>query len=488
MNSHLIKSSARLFTSVLLVMTISSPAYSQTLTLEQVLQNVIDHYPSIRKASIQVERAKQESAKIDSTLGWQLGAQAGISRNVSPFGFASDKIDASGSLSHQLESGSTLSVDATLSHEDAESSFGTLPNPATTTSVNLNFREKLGQGADNPSFNEAKTSAEAGVVIVSAEKEKLYDQLAGNVIELYLSAAITQARISNISNTVSRTKRLQSFIKNREKFGITEEKDTLQVNAQLVGQQAELSGLKILWQKQRIALNRLMGVAAGSDFGPVIVYETDEGKTFEEVYADARNYSPDLKAIDGRILQADSAIRIQRDANKDNLDLILFIGARNQSGDSTVGSVNESDLVGGARLEFSQNQDKSGFDAQMYQSQLDRSAAIEDKRQILEDLHYDISSLIAEIEAGYEALSLYKQSVSSEDEKLKEAEKRYKTGRADTDQLIQFESQLSIAELSLELQQIELIRRSLTLQLKQGKLWASIKRHEIENYLAEDEL
>ena len=480
----------KLFFNGLILFVLTAPAYSQVLTLEQVLQRVIDHYPSIKIASIQVEKAKQESIKIDSQLAWQLGAQAGISRNVSLFGIASDKLDASGSLSHQLESGSSISLDASLSYEDSETSFSpAFPNPATSTSVNLSFRERLEQGADNPSFNEAKRSAEAGLVIVRAEKEKLYDQLATNVIELYLSAAVTQARISNISNAVTRTKRLQKFVVNREKFGIAEEKDTLQVNAQLVSQQAELSGLKILWQKQRIALNRLMGAAADADLKPVIVYEAHAEQTYEKVYGDARKYSPELKAVDGQISQADSAISIQRDANKDNLDLVLFVGARNQNGDTTIGGgVDDTELVGGARIEFSQNQDKSGLDAQMYQSQLDRSAAIEEKRQILEDLHYEVSSLLAEIEAGHDALSFYKKSVSSEDEKLNEAEKRYKKGRADTDQLIQFESQLSVAELSLELQQIELIRRSLTLQLKQGKLWSSVRKHEIENYLSEDEL
>ena len=197
-----------------------TPVYAETLTVEQVLQRVVNHYPSIKTASIQVEKARQESIKIDSQLGWQLGAHAGISRNVSLFGIASDKLDASGTLSHQLKSGSTLSIDAALSHEDSETSFSpTFPNPATLASVNLSFRERLAQGADNPSFNEAKTSAEAGVLIVSAEKEKLYDQLADNVISLYLSAATTQERITNISKTVKRTQRLQKFIKNREKLG-----------------------------------------------------------------------------------------------------------------------------------------------------------------------------------------------------------------------------------------------------------------------------
>ena len=476
------------FIGVTSLIVVTMPAYSQSLTLEQVLQRVIDHYPSIKTASIQVEKAKQESIKIDSQLAWQLGAQAGISRNVSLFGIASDKLDASGSLSHQLKSGSTLSIDASLAYEDSETSFSpTIPNPATVTSVNLSYREPLSQGASNPSFNEAKTSAKAGVIIAKAEKEKLYDQLANSVIDIYLSAAITQSRISNISKAVNRTQRLQKFIKNREKLGIAEEKDTLQVDAQLLSQKAELSALNIVWHKQRIALNRLMGSSVDAQLNPEIVTDNQDNQVFETVYKSASTHSPELKTVNGRILLADSAIRLQRDADKDNLDLILYVGATNQSGDLAVGNSNESDIVGGARLEFAQNQDKSGLDAQLYQAQLERSAAIEDKRQIIEDLHYDLSSLLVEIKASKDSLTVYKQSVDSERRKLKEAESRYKTGRADTDQLIQFESQLSIAELSLELQQIELVRRNLTLRLKQGGLWNSVHKPELDNFLLEDE-
>ena len=127
----------KLFFNGLILFVLTAPAYSQVLTLEQVLQRVIDHYPSIKIASIQVEKAKQESIKIDSQLAWQLGAQAGISRNVSLFGIASDKLDASGSLSHQLESGSSISLDASLSYEDSETSF----SPAFPQPGNIDQRE-----------------------------------------------------------------------------------------------------------------------------------------------------------------------------------------------------------------------------------------------------------------------------------------------------------------------------------------------------------
>lgn len=458
------------FVSLLFVITM--PAYSQALTIKQVIQNVIDKYPSVRAAALQVEKAKQEILKVESQLGWQLSAQAGVSHNVSVFNIASNTLSAGGAYAKLLDSGSTVSLDASLIYDDADTSFAGLPNPTATTNLNLNFRTPLKKGADNPAFEEGRFAATTGVTIKQAERSGLYDQLASTVIEIYLAAAITRARIDTTNDAVVRSKRLQKFIKNREKLGIAEEKDTLQVNAQLKNQLAELSGLNVIWEKQRMSLNRLMAAPIKTTFEPSI--KNFQVTTFEHAYEYAKKHSPLIKSADSRIRLAESAIRLRRDANEDQLDLVLFVGARNQSGDLPVGSSNESDIVAGAQLEFLQQQDKSGQDAELYQAQLDRGSAIEDKRQAMEDLYYDIASLHAEILASQKALYAHQKSVDSEKLKLEEAEQRYKTGRADTDQIIQFENQLSSAKFSYQLQRIELSRRLLNLDLKQGMLWKGI--------------
>lgn len=56
----------------------SSTSLAAALAPEQVLQKVIDHYPSIDIAAIEIERARQSIKVAESQLGWQLQAQAGI--------------------------------------------------------------------------------------------------------------------------------------------------------------------------------------------------------------------------------------------------------------------------------------------------------------------------------------------------------------------------------------------------------------------------
>ena len=40
---------------------LASPLYAQTMSFDQVLQRVVDHYPSLRSTEYQVEKARQET-------------------------------------------------------------------------------------------------------------------------------------------------------------------------------------------------------------------------------------------------------------------------------------------------------------------------------------------------------------------------------------------------------------------------------------------
>lgn len=464
----------RLFIVLLILMPVLVSA--QNMTLDQVVQKVVDHYPSLKVAAIQVERARQENIKVEGQLAWQLSAKGGVSRNISLFGTPTDRVDASGSLMRNLESGGSLAFNAGISREDATTTFSpSLPNPSTTSTVDLSFRQPLAKGSDNPAYTQGKEIAEANSIIRQAEQQAIIDQLAAKIIELFMSAKTTAARIDNTQQAINRSLRLQAYIKDRFSLGLSEDKDLLQVQAQLSRQQAEHRGLQVFWEQQRIALNRLMG----RDWSAPLALVSDKQNTLtnsshEKLYQQAAVYNPSIQKVNAQLNLADSAIKLSRDARQDNLDLLMFLGNQTYSGDTVSGSQTESEVFGGVSLEFNRGLDKSAYDAEIYQAQLDRDAALENKKQIMEDLHYDLAGLLAEIRAGNTAVKAYKASVGHERKKLKEAEQRYRAGRTDTDQLIQFESQLSQVILSYELQKIEVNRRYHNLNLLLGHLWRNI--------------
>lgn len=474
----LIKGLATGVFSMLLVFT----AHADKLTLQQVLQQVMDHYPSLKIASIQLERARQETIKVESQLGWQLGSQVAFARDMSLFGILSDNLSLSGNLDRQFSSGDSISVTAAITQDDAESSFSpALPNPATSTNLDLNYRMPLAKGSDNPVYSQGLELADAGVVLADAQKQQQYDSIASQLIELFMATAGTQARLENVQQSIQRTRRLQAYIKDRYSLGVAEEQDLLQVDAQLRGSEAELRSLEMAWQQQLVSLNRLMGRSWDQAFAPLIsTDENDPEKKLEQLLEQVKQHSPALKSSQGQLKQADSAIASSRDARKDQMDLVMFVGQKKLSGDIVSGDYDESEVVGGVRFEYGHGMDKSGFDAALYQAQLDRNAALQEQKQVLEDLHYDLSSLLAEIRTGKMALEAFSKSVNSEQAKLKEAIDRYRTGRTDTDQLIQFETQLAGAELALELQRIELARRYNKLGLLRGVLWEDIRLPEYQ--------
>ncbi|MDH5711718.1 MAG: TolC family protein, partial [Gammaproteobacteria bacterium] len=123
--------------------------------------------------------------------------------------------------------------------------------------------------------------------------------------------------------------------------------------------------------------------------------------------------------------------------------------------------------------------------AELYQAQLERSKVLYDRNLLLEDLTYKLAGLLAEISANNQSIRAYEKSVNSEKQKVDEAMKRYRSGRIDTDVLIKFEDQLSLASYSLELQRIALVQRNYQLQIVLGTLWNNIKKPEFQDHLNE---
>jgi len=453
----------------------ASNVSAENLSLQQVLQRVVDHYPSIKSAALQVKKASQENIKVESQLSWLMKSNAGYARETSLFGTATDRYNLGAGVNRSLDNGGLLGFNASISREDAKDTFGpTVPNPATKTRVDVNYRHKFSKGAGNPLYAEGLESAQAGELLALSDTLSLYDQLASQVIELYLAAATTQARINSIDKTIDRAQRLKKYIEDEFKLGLSEEKDVLQVDARLRINEADKKSLQVAKQKQVISLNRLMGRSWDKALLADTKVKRFDLKTYIELYQQSQSHSPALKRIDARLQLADSSIRSSRDKRKDDLDLVLYIGNEFNEGDTTIGDLDESEIVGGISVEFNRGLDKSGFDADLRQAHYDKGIALEDKKQVLEDLQYEVSSLLAEIKSSELALIAFKNSVKAEDKKLEEALTRYKDGRIETDRIIDFESQLSVAELSLDLQTIELIRRYHQLNLIRGFIWKDI--------------
>ena len=457
---------------IAILLTGLAPSVSaQSWTMEQILQKVIKHYPSLKIASMQVEKAAKETIRVDSQLGWQLSGQSGIAHDVSLLGTPFDQLMIGGGAAKKLDSGDILSLSGSIRYEDYEEPM-TPPNPSTHLDLEINYRKSLAKGAGNADYQLAATQALAGSKMARSQARSQYDQMASQVLALYLQAVIIQRQIANVKTSIRHSRRLDKFVKSRLEFGISQSKDQLQVTAQLNGLDAKLKGLNLLWIQQQITLNRLMGLPWDNKIRINLTASSPlQNGDLQGLIDESILHSPELMVIDSELTIADALIKNKSNNRKDTLDLVGYVGNKRTSGS---GLTNSEPTIG-IRLEYQGSADQSGYDAELSQAYLDRSIALQKQADLRDQIHYQIASLLAEIKWSRSAHSAARLSVQSEQAKLTEAEERYRKGRIEVDQLIQFEAQLTESKLALALQQVELERRQYQLTLLRGAIWKKIE-------------
>ncbi len=452
-----------------------APAPAADLSLPQVLQAVVDHYPSLRSAALQVEKARENTAQVEARLGWQLAAQGGVAKDTSFIGGGVKRIDTGASMARMLESGDSLAFTGSIRREDADTPLSpALPNPVTSTDLEVNYRKPLDKGAGFADYQLALSQAEISVLLAQAEQSQLYDQLAAQVADIFLAAVATRGRIDNVKKSLQFTQRLQQFIRGRLSLGIAEDKDSLQITAQFDSQQAQLKALELAWAQQKIGLNRLMGRDWDAELSFGDADPQVPAGDLQQLAGEAKQHSATMQRLQAQLRLADDAISRQLEARKDQLDLVSFFGNRSNLGDSASGNADNSEWIGGVRLEYKHGVEQKGFDAAIRQAHLERDINLQNQRQLIEDLTYDVASLLAEIKAAQASVEAYAVASASQRAQLKEADERYRKGRIDVDRVIQFETQLAAGELAQALQHIELQRRLYKLALLRGEVWREV--------------
>ena len=451
-------------------------AAAERLSMQQMLLRILETYPSLRVASLEVARASQDSARVEGQLSWVLGAQAGAGHQLSFFGTPSDRFDAGATLSRRLASGNSVEFGAGYAYEDSTVAFSPfIPNPSHRTTIDANLRVPLQRGSGNPEYEQASLIAEAQTEIARASWYATRDQLASQALNIYFAAALTRARLADAEHSIERARRLRRFIAENAELGLSEEKDQLQADARLRARLAEQQSLRVGWEQQRTSLNRLTGRAWDAEFEPdADPKATAELAATELMFEEVQTNSAELRRYQQQITISDAVLQVKRDQRKDIFDLVLGVGARSTQGDTDAGGQSDEELVGGVRVEFSRATDAQGLDAEVRQAELDRVIALQEQQRVHDDLRYQVYGLVAEIQAAELALTEQQARLRSEQLKLDEAVERYRMGRIDTARLIDFEGDVFVTELIITQQRIELAAKRAQLDLLRGTLWVGV--------------
>ncbi|MDH3325981.1 MAG: TolC family protein [Gammaproteobacteria bacterium] len=446
-------------------------ASAETMTLDRVLQTALTNSLPLQIAAMQTERAALESDKVNSKLGWNVTGKTNFDHDVGFTGTPSNKLNTMAGMSRMLPNGDVIGGNANYSIENSEFVFSKeFPNPAHRINLDLSYRKPLQQGAGNPLFHNGLIKAEAGTALSEESRLVLQDNFTTQVVETYYASLLIQASIKNNKQAMERAERLITFIKKNTKLGLAEEKDLLQVVAQLQSLKADQSSLQLAWLQQSAAINRLMGRAYQDKFKPVMPRSLPALPDKEQTALDeAISYSPSLRIQDAKIKLAETMLDDLRNNNKNKLDLVMSIGTRSAYGKNGMNNtVNETDYALMAGVEYSRAVDKRGIVAELEQAMMDRTIALREIENIKLELNYAVYGLLQEITATDAAINQYVKRVTREQQKLNEAESRYHRGRTTTQELIMFENDLSIAKFLLQQKRIDLAHRYARLNLLRG--------------------
>lgn len=471
------------FTSVL----VTTPVIAETnndLSIYQVMQRVLDRYPSLKVSEMEVAQAAEQRQQVESSLGWILNSAAGVTHDLTGLGTPSDRMDVSSSIGRQLKSGASLSLSGSYRYEDSSLTFSpSLPNPAHTTRLDLSYRLPLSQGEGNPLYTEGLVSASAGHDLAKANQLLTRITLAEKVKDLFYSSAVTRARLDNAKQAVQRARKLAVYINKNFKLGLSEDKDQLQVKAQVHSKLADLSAIKLQWKQQQTSLNRLMLEDWEQAIRPILILvENNKFYNLVELINETETYHPAVKVSKAQLQIAQSQIDSAQDSKKDSLDLVVSVGSRTSDGNNSKGgTVSEQDWAGAVSLQYKHLFDDKGVSSKYKQAQLGRNIALQNIQKTNNDIRYTVSGLVAEIKAAKLAVKSARQKLNSESLKLKEAEHRFRSGRANTAQLIQFQNEYSFAQLSFQNQKIDLNNRIIALQIFTGQFWNELANQPLQH-------
>ena len=464
----------------LVASSIVSGAEQTKLNFKDVMQRVLERYPSLKISELEVSQAFEQRRQVESSLGWVLNSSVGITHDLTGLGTPSDRLDINSSIDRKLKSGATLSLSGGYRYEDSSLSFSpVLPNPAHTTRLDLSYRFPFLQGNDNPIFIEGVVAANSEHELAKANQLLVLNTLADRVKDIFYSSLLIKSRIKNTQQSMQRTKNLSRYITKNLKLGLSENKDKLQINAELHSRQAELSALELQWNGLNNSLIRLMVKDRRSVIEPILIKHKDtQSFPTSELIKITENFHPLLKLVRAQLRLAQSQINLAKDKTQDSLDVVMSVGTRTSNGNNATSTISEQDWAGAASIQYKHFFDDNGIGSKYRQALLEKDIALQNILKTTDDIHYTVSGLMTDIESARSAVKTAFKRLQSESLKLKETENRFRNGRADTAQLIRFQNEYSFAELNYQNQKIDLNKRIISLEIYSGQFWWKLPIHD----------
>jgi outer membrane protein TolC len=450
------------------------------ISLADVIQQVLSSHPDLAVSRVDAEIAGTKHREVKGQLDPVISASISASEEIIPV--ASDfqasenrSGQVSGSISKPLPNGGTLAAqfDYNRSNQGFVSPLAAQLakfNPAYRNQIDVSYRHPLFKGASRPEYYKSIAIANADVKAAQLQQQLIAHNLSLQALNGYYRMASDDINISIAEQAVKRAKRLLSYQRSRERFGLIERADRLQAEALLAARLTDLQQAKARRAESQSSLNRLM--LRRSETPLRIAVQNRPAKaspTIRDALAKAKKNRPELKVLQAQLEAAQAALDIVRDSDQVQLDVVAALGSRSLSGKPVVaaaGGLNVNDHFVSLSLEFSDTINRNSARAAIVKADLARDRIAAERVRTIEQFKDDLAAAMTTIRTAGPTLNLIRKQAQAERKKFRAEMRRYKEGRSDTATLVQFEGELRNAELNAQLQQ-------LTLQLARRQLsWA----------------
>ncbi len=283
----------------------------------------------------------------------------------------------------------------------------------------------------------------ASQALAAAKRDIVERGLTSTVARDYFAAVVARRKTGNAQGALQEARRFLTITEQLEKGGEVAHADVLK--AQLVAQQSErdLREARLSAEKTQIALAVLMFPGFRLDFNLVDdLASIPPLPSYREIETAALDQSPELRAAQATLQQAEYSVSVARSGYLPSLSLDYFFGinsnqfalsdaeGRDQLGSSVQATLNIPVFDWGAtRSKVNQ------ADIRREQAELELTLA---RKQLISNLH----SLYAEAQSAMDQLELLRSSADAASESLRLTRLRYQAGEATALEVVDAQSTL----------------------------------------------
>lgn len=441
---------------------------SEVTSLPQAIQMALEYRVEIKTAKLKNQSASLGVPIVESQLGWQMSAAAGMQHGLDTFGQVAEQTILSAAIARQQRSGDQISIQGNYQKDESDiSSPGIFPNPVESYGINMNYRMPLQQGKDNPQYAFSEKQAMTDVVLSAAELQLNTEQISEIIIGIYHRLIDLQIQQREIKRAIYRTVKLEAFIKRNSQLGMAESKDRLAVQAKLAALRADKARLAREWQSQFTEFSKMTGLR--NNYTTVVQFN-DESRlpeSLEDIIRIVLSRDAVILKNSESIALAEAKIQMRRDMQRDQLDMVLSLGNETRQGQRASGTLDENEWVGGVRIEYKLPFDRRGVDAQTQQGWLELDQTRLESQRYETDLKYKLAQWYEEWKMTELSTQQFQHRKDVEQKRYREVHARYREGRTDIREILDADEALNNADVLLAR---EKVRRSLMLSMLSNRL------------------